>query len=164
MAGTFVQDANATELLSSVTLSADALTFPGDTGDAVQVNAPLYVLFTLTVLDPDAANDATLQVGIQGCETSDFTTSDVVEIAWFGELDEASLVTDGATTTAGAVYQLGPICVDTKFIRAAAIVETGTAGDFTGSTLTWDAPYYQRGVHFNDSTSNDSQPSAGHKS
>lgn len=165
MAGTFVKDANATELLVGTGTDPDlasdstAVQF----GGAVQVNAPMYALFVANVVDPNASNDATLDIGIQGCETDDFSTSDVVEIAWFSTLEEAKLVTDGATTTVGVDYELGPICVKTKFIRVAVKVDDGTAGDFTGSTLKFHAPFFQLGVHFNDSIGNASQPSAGHK-
>lgn len=165
MTGTYFYDANNTEFLAGTDtdpdLAADAAT--AQVTGAVEVGWPGYVRFLLTVVDPDASNDASLRVTMQGCETSDFSTSDVVIIGAFGLLDEASLVTDGATTTVGVQYELGPIYVDARFVRASVEVVDGTDGDFTGSTLYMVPATYDLGNGHMDSTSNPAQPSAGHK-
>jgi hypothetical protein len=166
MAGTFVHDAIATELLAGtgtdIDLAADATTI--QTAGAVQVNAPGMVQFRLTAADPGTGTAATLRVGVQGCETENFSTSDVVDIGWFGLLTEDGIETEAALTGGDAEFVLGPIYVGTKYIRAAAYVDDGTAGDFAGSTLYMEAPSYKLGVHFNDSIGNPSQPTAGLRS
>lgn len=160
MAGTFVHDANLTTLTAGLDLATDTATILF--GTAQQVNAPGMVLFRWSVTDPGNGTAATWRIGIQGCETSDFSTSDVVELGWFGLVTE-DLVEADITAYGEAVYELGPIYVGTKYIRAASLLDDGTAGDFVGSTLFMEAPNYKLGVHFNDSTSNASQPSAGVK-
>jgi hypothetical protein len=159
MAGSFVHDANATNLLAALDLATDTATIL--TGTALQVNAPGMVQFRWTVTDPGNGTAATWRVGIQGCETSNFSTSDVVDIAWFGLLTEDLIE---AHIAAGMTdFVLGPIWVATKYIRVASLLDDGTAGDFAGSTLYMEAPFYELGVHFNDSISNPSQPTAGAK-
>jgi hypothetical protein len=158
MAGSFVHDANATNLLAALDLATDTATIL--TGTALQVNAPGMVQFRWTVTDPGNGTAATWRVGIQGCETSNFTTSDVVDIGWFGLLTEDGIETE-ISLSGSAVYQLGPIYVGTKYIRVASLLDDGTAGDFAGSTLYMEAPSYKLGVHFNDSIGNPSQPTAG---
>jgi hypothetical protein len=160
MSGSFVHDANAVNLLTGITLDGDVATILF--GDEVQVNAPGLVQFRWTPTDPGTGSAATWRVGIQGCETADFSTSDVVDIGWFGLVTEDGIE---AHIAAGMTdFVLGPIYVGTKYIRVASFLDDGTAGDFTGSTLYMEAPQYKLGVHFNDSISNPSQPTAGLKS
>jgi hypothetical protein len=164
MAGTFTHDALATNLLGIAT----AIDLAGDTATilsagALQVNAPGYVQFRWTVTDPGNGSAATWRVGIQGCETSNFSTSDVVDIGWFGLLTEDGIEAE-ITLSGEAVYILGPIYVDTKYIRVSSFLDDGTAGDFVGSTLYMEPPFFKRGVHFNDSIGNPSQPTAGLRS
>ncbi len=159
MAGTHVHDAGATNLLTGLTLDTDTATILF--GTAVQVNAPGYVTFRWSPTDPGTGTAATWRVGIQGCETSDFSTSDVVVIAWFGLTTEDLIEADIAD--GNIPYELGPIYVGSKFIRAASFLDDGTAGDFVGSTLYMEQAFYQTDVHFNDSIGNPSQPSAGPK-
>jgi hypothetical protein len=165
MAGTFTRDALATELLTGtstdIDLAADATTI--QTAGAVQVNSPGFVQFRLTATDPGTGTAATLRVGVQGCETSNFSTSDVVDIGWFGLLTEDGIEAE-VTLSGAATYILGPIWVDHKYIRAAAYVDDGTAGDFVGSTLYMEAPHFQRGAQWPDSIGNPAQPTAGLRS
>jgi hypothetical protein len=165
MAGTFVHDANGVEFLAGTGTDID---LAGDTATilfsgAVEVNAPGYVQFRWNVTDPGTGTAATWRVGIQGCETENFSTSDVVDIGWFGLVTEDGVETEIALSGT-AEFILGPIWVDAKYLRVASFLDDGTAGDFAGSTLYMEPPFYKRGVHFNDSIGNPSQPTAGLRS
>lgn len=152
MAGTYILDANAPNLLAGMTLDADGTI----AGTAVQVDAPGSVQARLTIDDPDAANDATIQVTIQGCETENFTTSDVRTLYAFPTIGEAA----GNTAVAEQPFESPAFDCDAKYIRAVAVMLDGTNGDYAGSTLYLVPPYYGKVWARGDSIGNTSQASA----
>jgi hypothetical protein len=160
MAGSFTHDANAYNLLTGIVLDGDTATILF--GTPTQVNAPGYVQFRWTPTDPGTGTAATWRVGIQGCETLNFTTSDVVDIGWFGLVTEDGI--EAEVALGGASFVLGPIWCGSKFIRVASFLDDGTAGDFVGSTLYMEAPFYKYDVQWADSINNPSQPTAGLRS
>ena len=123
MTGFNVLDATETNLLASLDLDADDNYY----GTALKVNAPGYVSFHLTLPDPAAADDATIEVQIIGCETADFSTSPVVPIAAFPKIYEAlhnTSITAGQTTYRLETY------VGFTYIKARCEVIDGTNGDW----------------------------------
>jgi hypothetical protein len=115
-------------LLAGVDLETDGT----DTGAAVEVGWPCHVQFVLETKTVDGANSVVLE----GCETSDFTTADVVRL---GRIDVAA--TDDNKRLAFETN------VDCRYVRA--VVTIGTGGDMKGSTLYVVPKDYlrTRGVH-----------------
>jgi hypothetical protein len=121
--GTYVRDALETDLLSGVDLATDG----SDTGDAVEVTWPGHVQLLLETGTVSGTNI----VIVQGCETSDFATADVVRL---GRIDVVA--TDDDKLLAFETN------VDARYVRA--VVTIGTGGDMTGTTLKVVPPDYQR--------------------
>lgn len=126
MPGTVVRDALETDLLDGLTLTGTGTV----TGTAYEALWPAEVTFvcetgTVTGTTP------TMVIEIQGCETSDFTTDDVVTLGTIslGDNDDA---TYGFTTR-----------VDAKYVRAVA-VKGGTSPVYTGTTVKIVQPHYKR--------------------
>jgi hypothetical protein len=128
MSGTFILDATETNLLASLDLDADDNYY----GTALKVNAPGLVQFDLTLPDPAAADDATIEVQIIGCETADFSTGPVVPIAAFPKIYEAL---HNTSVTAGQAYYALVTCVDFTYIKARCEVIDGTNGDWNVTEL-----------------------------
>lgn len=112
--GTYMTDALEFDLLTGADLATDAT----DTGDVVEVDWVQEVTFVLDTGTVTGVNSIVLQ----GCETSDFTTADVVTFA-----DWVLTATDD-----DVVYEL-TTRVTSKFLRASVTI--GTGGDLSGSTL-----------------------------
>lgn len=128
MPGTVVRDTLAPDLLSGKTLTTAGGAFNGTAWEALW---PGEVQFTLYV--PTATGTTpTITVTIEGCETSDFSTDNVVAYGTFSVVDPADASNFGLTTY-----------VDSKYVRASGIV-TGTSGVMTGSTLTPVLPHDRR--------------------
>jgi hypothetical protein len=151
MSGTYLYDAATTNLLAGMTLDADGTI----TGTAVQVNWPGPVRALLTIDDPAAADDATFQVTIQGCETSDFTTSDVRTFVVSPTYTEAA----ANTAVAQQPFEFDFVC-DSQYVRAVVVMLDGTNGDYAGSTLVLAPPHYQQGWARGDSIGYVGQSSA----
>lgn len=118
MPGTVVRDANATNLLAGVTTTTAA--GAGQAGTAMEALWPGDVQFTLV---PSAKSGTTPQISvdIQGCETSDFSTADVVTLGTIVAADPTVGAAFGFTTY-----------VDSKYVRAVSTV-TGTTGSITAT-------------------------------
>ena len=110
----YVADATAPNLLP-----ADLSTEQTSSGTAVQVDWPGLTNFKLATGTVAGAN----KVVIEGCETSDFSTADVVTLFTF----------DVADTDDDVVHE-GRTDVRAKYIRATVTI--GTGGDMDGSVLT----------------------------
>jgi hypothetical protein len=123
MAGTFATDYAAPNLLTGADLATDG----DDVGDVVEAAWWGDVTFVLTLGTVTGAN----KIVLQGCETEDFTTDDVVT---FGTFD----TTDGGDDTA---YQL-TAHVMSKYVRASVTI--GTGGDLSGATLVPHTKHYAR--------------------
>lgn len=132
MPGTVVRDANETDLLNGLALNSTGT----KTGTALEVLWPGRVQFvvetgTITGTTP------TMDVTLQGCETSDFTTDPVVE------LGTVNLVgTDDDSKFAVETH------VDARYVRAVAVIG-GTSPVFTGTTVKVVPNHYHRarGAH-----------------
>jgi hypothetical protein len=151
MAGTYLHDAAAVNLLSGMTLDADGTI----NGTAAQVNWPGDVRAFLTIDDPAAADDATFQVSIQGCETSDFTTSDVRTLGSYPTIGEAA----GNTAVLEQPFELA-LHVDSQYVRAVVVMLDGTNGDYAGSTLYLEPQHSHQVWARGDSIGNVDQPSS----
>lgn len=130
MAGTYVRDANATDLLSGVTITTAA--GANQAGTAMEIGWSGLTQFTLT-LAGKAGTTPVITVKIQGCETSDFSTADVVTLATLTSTDAAN-----GTVLSAQTY------VNSKYVRAVSTV-TGTSGAYTGSTC-YPVPFADRVV------------------
>lgn len=120
MPGTVVRDSLAPNLLSGVTTTTAGGAANGPVWDA---SWPGEVQFNLTV----ASATGTVPTGtftIQGCETSDFTTADVVSYGSIVAVDPADASTFGLSTH-----------IDSRYVRIASVV-TGTTGIFVTAVLT----------------------------
>lgn len=126
MPGTVVRDANAPNLLAGSTLNAAGTT----NGTAWDAQWPGDVQFVLTTGTVTGTDTPTIVVDIQGCETSDFSTADVVTLATLTAA--ASSATVEATTF-----------VDSRYVRARVTV-SGTSPVFTGSTIVPALPHDRR--------------------
>lgn len=121
--GTYATDGDAPDLLTGADLATDAT----DTGDVVEAgwwHDVTFVLDTATVA-------GTNSIVIQGCETSDFTTADVVTIFTF-----TLTVNDDDKVFEGTTF------VDSKYVRASVTI--GTGGDLTATTLKAYPKHYMR--------------------
>lgn len=129
MPGTVVRDSIAPNLLSGVTTTTAA--GANQAGTAWEASWPGEVQF---VLVPVAKSGTTPQISvdIQGCETSDFSTADVVTLGTIVAADPTVTASFGFSTY-----------VDCKYVRAVSTV-TGTSGAFTGPTLTPVLPHDRR--------------------
>lgn len=121
--GTYMTDDDEVNLLAGLDLDADDNYW----GTAHQCDYPGPVSFTLTLPDPAAADDATIEVQIIGCETADFSTAPVIPIASFGLLGEAA---HNVAVTAGQASYVLRTFVDHKYVAARAVVIDGTNGDW----------------------------------
>ena len=129
MPGTVVRDALETDLLADCTL--DSAT--SSNGTALEILWPGYVQFVCETGTIDSgSSDETMTITIQGCETSDFSTDDVVELGFIDLVDTDDDSEFGITTY-----------VDAKYVRA-AVVTGGTSPDFSGTTLKVVQPHYHR--------------------
>ena len=121
--GTYATDYLAPDLLTGADLATDAT----DNGDVVEADWWHDVTFVLDTATVSGTNT----IHIQGCETSDFSTADVVTIATF-------IVT---VNDDDLVHELTTF-VDSKYVRANVTI--GTGGDLTGTTLKPYQKHYNR--------------------
>lgn len=129
--GTYVRDALESDLLSGATLNAAGTT----NGTAVEVAWPGHVQFILET-GTVTGTTPTLVIEVKGCETSDFTTADVVTLGTISAGDNDNAIFAFETN------------VDARYVRAEVTVG-GTAPVYTGSTLKVVPPDYlrERGAH-----------------
>ena len=128
MPGTVVRDSLAVDLFDGETLTTAG---GAATGTAWEALWPGEVQFTMYV--PAATGTTpTMTAHIEGCETSDFSTDDVVSYGTIVAVDPADASSYGLTTY-----------VDSKYVRVSFAV-TGTSGVFTGTTLTPVLPHDRR--------------------
>lgn len=116
MPGTVVRDANAVDLLADVDLADEGAAQNGTAWEALW---PGYVQFVLEIASVTGTTP-TLDLTIQGCETSDFSTDPVVFIGTFSVGDEADNTSFGQT-----------MYVNSKYVRAVA--------DVGGTTVVYTA-------------------------
>jgi len=129
MPGTVVRDANAPNLLTGATLNS-AGTTTGTVWDAQWPGEVTFFMDTGTI--DSGTGDETMDVLIQGCETSDFTTADVVRLGQFKIEDNDDDKVFGFTTY-----------VDTRYVRT-SVTAGGTSPDFSGTTLYPVLPHDRR--------------------
>lgn len=127
MAGTFVADAGAFDLLAGATLNAAGTT----NGTIRQVNDPCYVKFVLTT-GTVTGTTPTLVVEIEGDQVADFSGTSTRSMFTFDTIGD----NDNAT------FSSPPIFIDSLYIRARVTV-AGTTPVFTGTTVKMQAPFYQ---------------------
>jgi len=136
MPGSVVRDALATDLLDGLTLDDETFVLePGTAWEAGWCRHTQFVLAIATV----TGSSPTLDIDIQGCETSDFSTDAVVTLATISAGDEA----DGTVLAVTAD-------VNSKYVRAAVTI-TGTTVVYT-ATLT-PVPAHDREVRGSHPTS-----------
>jgi len=117
MSGVVIRDANEVDLLAGLALNSTGT----KTGTAHEVAWPgphLVIVEALAI----TGTSPTCDITIQGCETADFSTADVVEIGTINlvgtdDNGEFAIVANG----------------DYQYIRAVAVVG-GTSPVFTGTT------------------------------
>lgn len=117
MPGTVVRDALETDLLSGLTLTGTGTV----TGSAVELGwtgQTTFVAETGTV----TGTTPTMVIEVQGCESNDFSSSDVVT------LGTISLADDDDAELGFSTY------VDARYVRAVA-VKAGTNPVYTGTTV-----------------------------
>jgi hypothetical protein len=116
MPGTVVRDSLAVDLLDDVDLTDEGAAQNGTAWEALW---PGLVQFTLEIASVTGSTP-TLVIDIQGCETSNFSTADVVTLGTISAGDEADGTVLGLTTY-----------VDSKYVRAVA--------DVSGTTVVYTA-------------------------
>ena len=126
MPGSLVRDAIAVDLLAAVDLEDEGA---AQNGTAMPILWPKEVQFLLDITSVTGTSP-TLVIDIEGCESSDFSTTDVVTLGTITAGDEA----DG-TQLAVQTY------VNSKYVRAVA--------DVGGTTVVYTAtlkavPYHDR--------------------
>ena len=121
--GTYATDANNPDLLTGADLATDGV----DNGDVVEADWWHDVTFVLDTATVAGTNNFV----IQGCETSDFSTADVVTIYTF-----ITTVNDDDQIFEGTTF------VDSKYVRCQVTI--GTGGDATGTTLKAYPKHYNR--------------------
>ena len=129
MPGTVVRDSIAVDLLAAHTLTTAGATAAA--GTAFEILWPGEVQFAL-VINAVTGTTPVMWIEIEGCETSDFTTADVVTIAEMTVGDEAD----------DAVFAVNTF-VDSKYVRAVVSV-SGTTAVYTGATLKAVLPHDRR--------------------
>lgn len=117
MPGTVLRDSLAPDLLEDVDLEDEGAAQNGTAWEALW---PGHVQFNLDIASVTGTTP-TLTVDIQGCETSDFSTADVVTYGTISAGDEA----DGTVLAFDAH-------VDSKYVRAVADVD-GTTVVYTAT-------------------------------
>ncbi len=125
--GTYATDALAPNLFTGATLNAAGTT----NGTIVEVAWPqdcTYVLTTGTV----TGTAPTMDITIQGSESSTFAAGTIVTIAKFGQV----------AATSSTSFFLSPF-TNSRYIRAVVTV-AGTSPVYTGSTLVPRAEHYLR--------------------
>lgn len=130
MPGTVVRDALEPDLLDGVTITTAA--GANQAGTAREIGWSGHTQFEVT-LAGKAGTTPIITVRIEGCETSDFSTADVVSL---GQVTS----TDAANGTVLAIQAF----VNSKYVRAVSTV-TGTSGAYTGSTA-YAVPFADRVV------------------
>ena len=120
MPGTVVRDSLAPNLLNGVTTTTAA---GAANGTAWEASWPGEVQFNLTVASA-TGTVPTITLTIQGCETLDFSTADVVSYGSIVAVDPADASVFGLTTH-----------IDSRYVRVASVV-TGTTGIFVTAVLT----------------------------
>lgn len=129
MPGTVVRDALETDLLADCTLDSAGST-NGTAYEVGWVGEAQVVVETGTI--DSGSGDETLEIVVQGCETSDFTTDDVVDLGRVSLVD-----TDDDSEFGIHVY------IDSKYVRVVATAG-GTTPDFSGTTAKLVQPHYHR--------------------
>jgi len=130
MAGTFVRDALQDDLLDGVTITTAAGANQAGTAHEIGWSGPTQ--FELTTAGK-AGTSPVITVKIQGCETSDFSTDDVVTLGSVTGTDLAN-----GSVLAFQTY------VNSKYVRTVSTV-TGSSGAYTGSTV-YPVPFADRVV------------------
>lgn len=120
MPGSVVRDALEPDLLDGVTLTTAA--GASQAGTAYEIGWTGPVQFVLTSAGKSGTTPS-ITVDIQGCETSDFSTDDVVTLGTI----------TGADLTNGTVLGVHAH-VNSRYVRAVSTV-AGTSGVYTGSTV-----------------------------
>ena len=129
MPGTVVRDSLATDLLAAHTLTTAGAS--ASAGTALEILWPGEVQFALDIPAVTGSNPV-MWIEIEGCESSDFSTTDVTTIGEITVGDEADDTSFGLTTH-----------VDSKYVRAVVSV-SGTTAVYTGSTLKAVLPHDRR--------------------
>lgn len=142
MPGTYAHDSNASNLLTGATLNAAG----SSNGTAVEVVKPGRVRAHLKLSTVSSTgNSATIQVELEGCESSDFSTTDVFSLS-------STRVIAGTDALLSNLNWYEDLRCDYEYIRAVVTIG-GTAPVFTGATLTLEQPDFRRSVsHENDVT------------
>ncbi len=125
--GTYATDALAPNLLTGATINAAGTT----NGTIVEVDWSQDTTFVLTT-GTVTGTSPTLDIVIQGSESSTFGAGTIVTIARFGQV---------AATSSTSFYLTS--FVNAKYIRAVVSVG-GTSPVYTGSTLVPRAKHYLR--------------------
>lgn len=127
MPGTVVRDAIEVDLLDGLTLTGTGTV----TGTAWEASSWAGDVQFLAETGTVTGTTPTMEVTIEGCETSDFSTDPVVQygVISLADDDNASL---GFTTF-----------VNSKYVRAVA-VKGGTSPVYTGTTVKVVQPHYLR--------------------
>ena len=127
MPGTVVRDALEVDLLADVDLADEGA---AQNGTALELGWTGWTQFLLEIASVTGSTPV-LTITVQGCETSDFSTADVVTLTTITAGDEA----DGTILAADAY-------VNSKYVRAVADVD-GTTVVYT-ATLSAVPPHYLR--------------------
>lgn len=127
MPGTVVRDALEVDLLADVDLEDEGA---AQNGTAHELGWTGHTQFVLEITSVTGSTP-TLDITIQGCETSDFSTADVVTLTSINAGDEA----DGTVLAADCF-------VNSRYVRAVADVG-GTTVVYT-ATLKAVGPHYLR--------------------
>ncbi len=124
---TYATDATAPNLLAGATLNAAGTT----NGSIVEVDWSRDTTFVLTT-GTVTGTAPTLDITIQGSESSSFGAGTIVTIARFGQVAAASSTSFYLTSF-----------VNSKYVRA-VVAAGGTSPVYTGSTLVPQAKHYLR--------------------
>lgn len=126
MPGTYVRDANASNLLSGATLNSAGST----NATAVEVSKPGNVRVRLATSTVTGTNP-TIEVELKGADDSGFTTN-VVSYGKFG-------ITTGNAAAQSNVTKFFEADVRKRYVRA-TVVLGGTSPVYTGATCTLELP------------------------
>lgn len=127
MPGTVVRDALETNLLAANTLDSAA----SSNGTALEIGWTGFTQFVVETGTIDSGTgDEVLSIEIQGCESSDFSTTDVVSYGTMNLVD-----TDDDSVFGMVAF------VNQKYVRAVTVAG-GTTPDFSGTTCKAVQPHY----------------------
>jgi hypothetical protein len=123
--GTYLADANQTNLLTGATLNAAGTT----NGTIVEVDWPQDVKLILTT-STVTGSSPTMSITLEGDETSDFSGTTTRKLGAFSSVGSES----------SATHELNVYC-DSKYVRAVVLLG-GTTPVYTGSTLKMQPKFY----------------------